>query len=270
MLEAITLEKMNVRTIYQVFEDAFTDYFVSFEKNHETHINRWLSMGVDFELSYGVKSGGELVAFVLHAPRKDIVMNIATGVRRDFQGKGLTSRMYERILRELPEKGFRKMQLEVITENVRAIGAYEKAGFQKKRKLLCWKGKAEFIPDSPGVYEIKYPQLTSEHAALTPFPYAFEMDKTSVENQSGVLELHELREGKNLLAYAVWDPWKMNLIQLGGVSKESVSGILSRMKLDSENFGMVNVDENNNKVNGVFRELGLMNYISQYEMERLF
>ncbi|MES2526177.1 MAG: GNAT family N-acetyltransferase [Bdellovibrionota bacterium] len=261
---------MNVRTIYQVFEDAFTGYFVTFEKKPEIHINRWLSMGVDFELSYGVKSGGQLVAFVLHAPRKDMVMNLATGVRRDFQGQGITSHLYDRILKDLPLRGFRKMQLEVITENVRAIKAYEKAGFKIQRKLLCWKGSADSIPDSPGTHAIKKVLLTDEHAALTPFPYAFEMDKTAVEKQQDMLELHELREGKTLLAYAVWNPWKMNLIQLGGKNKEAVAGILSRMKLPGENFGMVNVDEKNDLVNGVFRDLGLVNYISQYEMETEF
>lgn len=267
MLEVITLENMNVRTIYQVFEDAFTDYFVTFEKKPEIHINRWLSMGVDFELSYGVKSGGQLVAFILHSPREEMVMNLATGVRRDFRGQGLTSLMYERILRDLPQKGFRKMQLEVITENIPAIRSYEKAGFRRKRKLLCWKGQAVNIPDSPGIHAIKTPLLTLEHAELTPYRYAFEMDKASVEKQSSVLEMHELRNENKLLAYAVWNPWKMNLIQLGGKDKESVSGLLARMKLAGENFGMVNVDERNDIVNGIFRELGLTNYISQYEME---
>ncbi len=270
MLEVITLENMNVMTIYKVFEDAFTGYFVTFEKNPELHINRWLSMGVDFALSYGVKSDGVLVAFVLHAPRKDRVMNLATGVRRDFQGKGLTSLLYERILRDIPLKGFKKMQLEVITENIRAIHAYEKAGFQIKRKLLCWKGSAPTITDSPGTHEIKKVLLSEEHTSLTPFPYAFEMDKTAVEKQAEMLELHELREGQTLLAYAVWNPWKMNLIQLGGKNKEAVSGILSRMNLAGVNFGMVNVDENNDVINSVFRELGLSNYISQYEMETEF
>lgn len=225
-------------------------------------------MGVDFELSYGVKSDGELVSFILHAPRKDVIMNLATGVRRDHQGKGLTSLIYKRILEDIPRKGFRKMQLEVITENVRAINAYEKAGFTKVRKLLCWKGApSEFLPGS-GDYKIKYPELTHEHAQFTSFPYAFEMDVTAISRQAETLELHELREKGKLLAYAVWNPWKMNLIQLGGADRESITGLLSKMKLSGENFGMVNVDEKNDLLNGIFRDHNLTNYISQYEMER--
>ena len=270
MLEVISLEKMNVQTIYRVFEDAFTDYFVTFEKNPQLHINRWLFMGVDFELSYGVKSDGQLVAFLLHAPRNDVIMNLATGVRRDFQGKGLTSLLYKRILDEIPLKGFRKMQLEVITENVRAIKAYEKAGFTKVRKLLCWKGTASEFAPSIGEHKIKYPALTHEHFQLSPFPFAFEMDATAVARQAETLELHELREKDQLLAYAVWNPWKMNLIQLGGSDRNSLIGLLSKMKLSGETFGMVNVDEKNILLNGIFRDHNLTNYISQNEMERLF
>lgn len=49
-MEVITLENMNVATIYKVFEDAFTDYFVKFEKKADAHIQRWLTAGVDFSL----------------------------------------------------------------------------------------------------------------------------------------------------------------------------------------------------------------------------
>ncbi|MFL5783945.1 MAG: GNAT family N-acetyltransferase [Bacteriovoracaceae bacterium] len=267
MITVQTLENMNVHTIYKVFEDAFTGYFVTFEKKPELHIERWLSAGVDFSLSYGVKVDGKLVAFLLHAPCEDVVMNLATGVMREFQGKGFTSLMYEEIFRALPANGFQRARLEVITENTKAIRAYEKSGFQKTRKLLCWKGKLEGLTGNCDDYEIKKVLLTEEHESLTPFPYAFEQSAPVVLRRSGMLELHELRENKKLLAYAVFNPWQMNLVQLGGVSSEKISNLLHHMKLEGENVGMVNVDERNNTVNGVFRSRGMTNYISQYEME---
>jgi GNAT superfamily N-acetyltransferase len=270
MITVQTLENMNVHTIYKVFEDAFTGYFVPFEKKPELHIERWLSAGVDFALSYGVKVDGKLVAFLLHAPREDVVMNLATGVMKAFQGQGLTSLMYEEIFRALPAKGFQKARLEVITENARAIRAYEKSGFVKTRKLLCWKGTLSGLARASGDYEIKKVLLTDEHESLTPFPYAFEQTGPVVLRRSGMLELHELRENKNLLAYAVFHPWQMNLVQVGGFSSEKISGLLHHMKLEGENVGMVNVDERNETVNRLFQSRGLANYISQYEMETVF
>jgi GNAT superfamily N-acetyltransferase len=270
MFEVMTLEEMNVQTIYQVFEDAFTDYFVAIEKNSQLHINRWLSMGVDFELSYGVKSQGLLVACLLHSPRKEMIMNLATGVRKDFQGKGLSTLLYQRILKDIPAKGFRQMQLEVITENDRAIHAYEKAGFIKQRKLLCWKGTANAFEGSMGDHRVLKAELTLQHSQLSPYPYAFEMDKTAVMRHADSLELHELRDGEKLLAFAIWNPWKMNLMQLGGINRTAAETLLAKMKLSGQSFGMVNVDERNDLVNGILRDHNLKNYISQYEMVRFF
>lgn len=265
-LEVITLEGMNIRTIYQVFLDAFTDYYVEFDKRPEFHFELWLSVGVDFSLSYGVKADGVLVAFLLHIPRGGMVMNFATGVRKEFQGKGLTGLMYERVLKELPGINISRFQLEVITENLKGISAYKKAGLKIERTLRSWKGSSENFSDFPGQHAIRTVTFTQEHEELTPYAHAFLQDNESVMRRSGMHELHELRVDGDLLSYAVWNPWKMNLVQLGGKHRGAIEGLLRRMKLSGEEFGMVNVDERNHLINNFFQEKGLKNYLSQYEM----
>lgn len=269
-MEVLTLEMMNVLTIYDVFEDAFTGYFVEFEKAPRPHIQRWLSAGVDFSLSYGVKDQGRLVAFLLHAPGEGFVMNLATGVRRDQQGKNLTGLMYERIKKELPQKGYPRGRLEVITENQRAIRAYEKSGFLKRRELLCWKGNLSLKRPGPGTHQIVPLRFTDEHRGLTSFEWAFEQREEVILRRSESLELHEFRRDGRLRAFAVWNPWKMNLVQLSGEGPGDLTGLLAAMKLQNAHVGMVNVDHDNELVNGVFRECGLVNHISQYEMETSF
>ena len=257
---------MNVQTIFQVFRDAFTGYFVQFDMKPEIHIQRWLTAGVDFSLSYGVKSNGVLVAFLLHAPKGNVVMNLATGVKHDFHGQGLTGHMYDRIKEELPKKGFTKFQLEVITINKMGVRAYEKAGLSIVRTLHSWKGSAKTLRGDFGIREIKPVAFTNEHAELTPFPYAFEQDNDVVVKRSSQFELHELRDENKLLAYAVWNPWQMNLIQLGGRDKAAVECLLNKMKLSGEHFGMINIDERNLLLSELFSEIGLVNSLSQYEM----
>lgn len=268
-LEVLTLENMNVHTIYQVFEDAFTDYIVKFEKNPALHIERWLSAGVDFTLSYGVKCDGVLGAFLLHAPRGELAMNLATGVRRIHQGKGLTGLMYERIRADLPSRGYLRGRLEVITENHRAIRAYEKSGFRRGRFLRSWKGTAGALRASSGHYSFRQVVLTEEHRSLSPYSWAFEQSTEVIERRKGKLELHELREGNTLLAYAVWNPGSMNLVQLAGKDRDRVMGLLSAMKLSGEHFGMINVPEES-VVNAVLSQAGLVNFLNQYEMEMAF
>ncbi len=259
---------MNVKTIYKVFEDAFTDYFVTFEKKPEMHIERWLSAGVDFALSYGVKKDQELVAFLLHAPREDFVMNLATGVRRDHHGQGLTGMMYQKALPDLRARGFLRTKLEVITLNERAIRAYEKAGFQKTRILRSWKGDLTDLTSSPEFrYKVLPPVLTAEHQGLIQHPYAFEQDQVTVTRRSGMLELHELRSEEKLCAYAIWNPLQMNLVQMEGEDEKALSTLLFRMQLQNEHVGMINVDEKKKVVNDFFERHGLKNFLSQYEME---
>jgi GNAT superfamily N-acetyltransferase len=270
MLDLITLEKMNALTIYQAFEDAFSGYFVTFEKNPQIHLDRWISAGVDFSLSYGVKKDGKLVAFILHAPRGDMVMNLATGVRQEFQGQGLTALMYEKILQELPAKGFRRSVLEVITENVKAIRAYEKVGFVKRRRLLCWKGKVNELPGTKLRHDIRKVAFSEEHEKLCLYPHAFEQTNIVILKRAEMLELHELREGLELVAYAIWNPWRMNLVRLEGRDKDTLRALLKEMKLPGQEIGIINVDERNKTVNDVLSESGLVNYLSQYEMEMFF
>lgn len=270
MKELITLEKINALTIYKVFEDAFTGYYVDFEKKPQVHLERWITAGVDFALSYGVKVDGNLAAFILHAPRGNLVMNLATGVKREFWGQGLTGLMYEGIRRELPQKGFRRERLEVITENTKAIRAYEKAGFKIRRKLLSWKGEFGDLSFSGGDYAIKPPALTTEHAQLSPFEPAFEQGPEVIARRSAMLELHELREGKKLVAYAVWNPCQMNLVQLNARDEEALESLLASMKLSGKHAGMINVDEKNEIVNRALSKKMLVNFLSQYEMETSF
>jgi hypothetical protein len=215
-----------------------------------------------------VKIDGQLVAFLLHAPKGDLVHNLATGVRRDYQGQGLTGLMYEQIFKDLPGKGFKRAKLEVITENVKGIRAYEKAGLKIGRKLLAWKGTPTGLPKAEGEHTITQVNFRDELKTLEPYPLAFEQDWPVVLRRQEMLEQHELRLNGTLAAYAIWNPWQMNMVQLGGTDSSAIAILLRQMKLEGENFGMINVDEKKAGVNELFKNLGLVNYLSQYEMEK--
>ena len=68
-----------------------------------------------------------------------------------------------------------------------------------------------------------------------------------------MLELHELRHQGKLTAYAVWNPLQMNLVQLEGESENALESLLFSMKLSGEHVGMINVDEDNELVNGILK-----------------
>ena len=55
--------------------------------------------------------------------------NIVT--HKDFRGRGIATRLFDALLKELKEQGIVKVFLEVEHDNVPAIALYEKSGFTK-------------------------------------------------------------------------------------------------------------------------------------------
>jgi putative acetyltransferase len=63
-------------------------------------------------------------------PRLKGVGDFATYVHQDYQNKGLGTKMTRLVLDQAKQRGFHRISLEVVVENVAAIKVYEKAGFQ--------------------------------------------------------------------------------------------------------------------------------------------
>jgi len=65
---------------------------------------------------------------------------LGISVRKQFWGKGIGSALMEEALQIAKEKGFKKIQLEVMSNNHRAISIYKKFGFEvegvKKKAVL--------------------------------------------------------------------------------------------------------------------------------------
>lgn len=69
---------------------------------------------------------------------------LGISVRKPYWGKGVGSALMREALRIARQKGFKKIQLEVMENNERAIKLYEKFGFEiegKKKKAICMNGE---------------------------------------------------------------------------------------------------------------------------------
>jgi ribosomal protein S18 acetylase RimI-like enzyme len=69
---------------------------------------------------------------------------LGIGIRDDFQGMGLGSKLMDNLIKLAQREGLKKIRLTVLADNYRAIRLYEKYGF-KKSKLIkdcdIYKGK---------------------------------------------------------------------------------------------------------------------------------
>lgn len=68
-------------------------------------------------------------------PRLKGVGDFATYVHQDYQNKGLGSKMTRLVLDHAKQKGFHRISLQVVAENVAAIKVYEKAGFRHEGRM---------------------------------------------------------------------------------------------------------------------------------------
>jgi RimJ/RimL family protein N-acetyltransferase len=68
-------------------------------------------------------------------PRRGGVGEFVTYIHQDYHGKGLGTFLTKTILEEARRKGFHRITLQVIADNVGAIKAYERAGFVHEGRL---------------------------------------------------------------------------------------------------------------------------------------
>ncbi len=69
---------------------------------------------------------------------------IVAGIRKDFQNRGIGTKLFEKLDAWAREKGVKRLELTVICENARAKHLYEKRGFEiegTKRKSTLVDGK---------------------------------------------------------------------------------------------------------------------------------
>jgi len=75
--------------------------------------------------------------------RRKGIGEFATYIHQDYHGKGLGTFLTKTTLEEARRKGFHRVTLEVVAENIPAIKAYERAGFVQEGRL-----KEAFLDDN--------------------------------------------------------------------------------------------------------------------------
>lgn len=272
MYEIKNLTETPPQIIFETFLEAFSNYFVPIPTDFDSHFERWQNSGVDFSLSYGAFRNDRPVAFILHAPIKNSLFNLLTGVVPSARGQGLIDKIYSVEIPELKKRGFDSISLEVISKNTPAIRVYERLGFKVERELLCFKGK---MPDLSSHernlhYQVGEVKFNKEMRTLIKYPYSSEQSEDIISKVKNAFELHEIFYDQKLLAYAIYQPKSASIVQLEATEpfNQNAYSLLSQMHLRNEVIRINNVDLKNKNQVLLWSELGFENYISQYEMKK--
>ncbi len=248
--------------IYTAFSKAFLNYFYPLILDADETFDQWLTLGVDLDCSYGAFDGDKLVAFALHARRGDELYNFATGVIPEYRGKGLVTRLYDQITAPV--------KLEVLRANDIAKRAYAKAGFRQTRELVTLTGtfgRGALLTRGLD-YQIK-PYTSETYLALPPLWIpAFEHDRHTLSRQRTQHEIHELYDGKQLVAYSIYTPGEGLVRELGASTTSQLDQLFECMRFPGETVVIGAVDTQAQNLLQYLKSRNLRIYAEQCELRR--
>lgn len=269
----------DVPDILVAFRQAFSDYVISVNLTHDLFKKRFIDkLQINFELSAGVFSRGELVGFIFTSVHlfqgKLTAYNGGTGVIPKFRGHRLTQRMYDFLRPKFQKANVEQCLLEVITVNKPAYHVYQKMGFKKTRLLRCFK---LFDPLS---YKFN-PQIDlikKDKPNWPVYDYFMEIEPSFIDQKELISRnmknerVTEAYLDNQCVGYIIFQPEFGRISQLGvhpDFRKQNIgSTLLKSVYNDSKykNLTVLNIDDQSSSTIRFFKENGFTNEMNQHEM----
>ncbi|MGH1436153.1 MAG: GNAT family N-acetyltransferase [Lewinella sp.] len=272
--QLITLGDMPIAVLTQTFNDAFTGYYVPINFTEEGMMERIKRARIDLALSVGILNKGTLVAFMLTGIGEQgglpTAYNAGTGVIKAFRRQGMVRQMYDFAIPLWQQSGCQRASLEVITENERAIKAYQGVGFQIGRKLRAFKKNTDSSATTkPSLLRKVAVPNWERYNSLRAFTSAWDYTRAGVEGLIADYTFYEWgMVNEAPLAYAIVH--KVGRVAQAGVHTEGPAWetLLGALENAYAQLTWVNIDDQTTKLLTAMNTLGWEHIIDQYEMER--
>ncbi len=146
-MEIKSLSKTGIETIYDSFSRAFADYEVQINK---IQLQKMLKRrGFDPDLSFAAFDDNRMVAFTFNGIGDfngiPTAYDTGTGTVKDYQGRGLATKIFNYSIPFLGEQNIKQYLLEVLQHNTKAVSVYRKLGFEVSREFNYFIQKKEEI-----------------------------------------------------------------------------------------------------------------------------
>jgi ribosomal protein S18 acetylase RimI-like enzyme len=276
------LDQSHFSHLYEAFVEAFSDYVVPFALTETQFRNHIILNAVDLDRTVGCFDGDKLVGFSLNGfgdwNGVPTAYDAGTGVLPGYRRRGLSERMFEKMLSRFAAEGIRQFLLEVVTSNEAAINLYEKLGFETVRELalLQCDGRimSEGRPPTPGleirrIGEPDWDLLTSFWEARPSWQNSVDAVKRSRRVKSIIGAFSDDR----CVGYIIFSSTFGRVAQLAvdkahrgvGIGAALVQAMQSGT---AEGFSMqvINIDKSNAEAMAFFQRLGFYERLSQFEM----
>ncbi|MCB2200005.1 GNAT family N-acetyltransferase [bacterium] len=133
----------SLATLAEIFTGVYSDYFFPVKMDAETLSWIICTQSIDLAASR-VASIGTIHAGVIFISTRGLSQRVAAmGVLPDHRGQGLGRRLIRHSIENARANGFRRMVLEVIDENAKALTLYRAMGFEITRRLVGYERLAD-------------------------------------------------------------------------------------------------------------------------------
>jgi len=267
------LSNIAFNELLDCFLKAFENYYVQMPSDKNYYKERWKAAKVNFNFSYGMFDNGRLLGFIIHAIDKRngtlTAFNTGTGVLPEHRGKRIVHAIYNHAINDLKQHGIKKIKLEVITENTRAIKTYEAIGFKICKNFKCFNGNISLQKtEKVNLKEIDAHKITWETLPNQEY-YSWDNQKDSLRN-GDYNYFQVLNDNHEAESFFIIKPKSGYLAQLDLLDTKNPycwTRLFSAIKQISTTIKINNVDERLTEKTNQLVSMGLENKINQYEME---
>ena len=265
------LRNIDFEMLIKCFLECFEGYFVEMPTEIDYYRERWGMAKVDLGMSFGAFDGDNLVGIVIHAvDRRNnelIAHNTGTGVLPNYRGRHIVDSIYDHALPILKEKGIEKTTLEVITENIPALKAYERIGFNRIRSLKCYSGDISMKKERTDFNLQKLHHDTFDWGKTDQNQYSW--DNHIEIAKRGPFVVYVVHRRNDRESYFVINPVNGHLAQFEVLKETRYSWeqLLSAIARISKTVKINNVDGSLKHKIDFLNHIGLTNTVDQYEME---
>lgn len=276
MITIRTLENVSIEALATVFNESFSDYLVPVSFTTTQLKDKIHNESIRLDMSAGAFLNNQLIGFILHGCEmingSIILYNAGTGVIPGMRGRGVTHSMYQFLFPILKHEQVSKIKLEVITENSAAIHTYQKLGFQKSRKLICFKGNIKTSTFNSEItikplQRLEWPLIET----FQDFEPSWQNAKAAIEHQQADLNCLGAYIENRLEGYLILNPKNNRILQFAVNRKSRNKGIGQWLfqYIASHNpspVSLINIDEKSASTLRFLHAAGLTEGINQYEM----
>lgn len=270
-----TLQDTPIEDLATAFNTAFKNYFVNIHFTPEQLVAKFKVDGVKLNLSVGVFDDEKLVGFIFHGTNEEttnlIAYNAGTGVIPAYRGQHLPQKMYTFIFPILKNAEVKKIVLEAITENEKAIRIYKALNFSTTRKVDCYKATTTLdekenkhkVMQTEKLDEIELKAWWDFQPAWQNSFYAINKQRERITNlvvkKEGIVQGYLiLNAGGRVMQIAI-DP---------KFRKQGIGTALFKAAFEmKKELTLINVDDRDKAIANFLKSKGFAFTISQYEME---